>query len=106
MTGTPPAAPRIVSFGQFEFDPRSGELRKAGRRIRIDGQPARILVKLLEHPGELVTRETLRDELWAGGTYVNFEPSLNAAIKRLRQALFDSPRNPRFVETLARRGYR
>jgi TolB-like protein/Tfp pilus assembly protein PilF len=106
MSSTSFSAPRIVSFGQFEFDLESGELRKNGRRIRLDGQPARILVKLLERPGELVTREALRHELWSDDTYVNFEQSLNAAIKRLRQALLDSPRNPRFVETLARRGYR
>src|SRR5579872_1132176 len=95
-----------VRFGVFEFDLRSGELRKQGRRIRLEGQPVQVLIKLLEHSGELVTRGELRKELWPADTFVNFEQSLNAAVKRLRQALGDSPANPRFIETLARRGYR
>ncbi len=101
-----PPLPRAVRFGVFEFDLRSGELRKQGRRIRLEGQPVQVLVKLLERAGELITREELQKELWPSDTYVNFEQSLNAAVKRLRQALGDSPANPRFVETLARRGYR
>ena len=104
---TPPThAPRAVRFGVFEFDLRSGELRKQGRKIRLEGQPVQVLIKLLDRPGELVTREELQKELWPADTFVNFEQSLNAAVKRLRQALGDSPANPRFVETLARRGYR
>lgn len=97
---------RTYRFGLFELDLRSGELRKQGRKIRLEGQPVQILMKLLERPGELITREELRRELWPGDTFVNFEQSLNAAIKRLRHALADSAANPRFVETLARRGYR
>src|SRR5579864_2287423 len=106
MTGATPPAHRLLRFGQFEFDLRSGELHKQGRKVRLEGQPVQVLIKLLEHPGELVTRETLRNELWPADTFVNFEQSLNAAVKRLRQALGDSPDNSRFVETLARRGYR
>jgi TolB-like protein len=99
-------APRTVRFGVFDLDLRSGELRKQGRRIRLEGQPVQVLIKLLEKPGELITREDLRKELWPADTFVNFEQSLNAAVKRLRHALGDAPANPRFVETLARRGYR
>ena len=106
MTGATPPAHRVLRFGQFEFDLRSGELHKQGRKVRLEGQPVQVLIKLLEHPGELVTRETLRNELWPADTFVNFEQSLNAAVKRLRQALADPAQNPRFVETLARRGYR
>src|SRR5689334_3285370 len=101
-----PAQTRSVRFGVFEFDLRSGELRKQGRKIRLEGQPVRVLGKLLERPGELVTREELQRALWRSDTFVNFEHSLNAAVKRLRQALNDAGANPRFVETLARRGYR
>src|SRR5260370_21916816 len=98
--------PYAVRFGLFEFDPRSGELRKQGRKVRLEGQPVQILIKLLNRPGELVTREELQRELWPSDTFVNFEQSLNAAVKRLRHALGDSPDNSRFVETLARRGHR
>src|SRR5678816_3558506 len=99
-------SPRALRFGVFEFDLCSGELRKQGRKIRLEGQPVLVLIKLLDRPGELITREELQKELWPSDTFVNFEQSLNAAVKRLRQALGDSPVNPRFVETLARRGYR
>ena len=98
--------PRVIRFGVFEIDVRSGELRKQGHKIRIEGQPLQILICLLENPGELVTREELHRKLWPADTYVNFEHGLNAAVKRLRQALNDSADNPRFVETLPRRGYR
>jgi TolB-like protein/Tfp pilus assembly protein PilF len=97
---------RVVRFGVFEFDPRTGELRKHGLRIKLQGQPVDVLLMLLERPGEVVTREELQNRLWAADTYVDFEHSLNAAIKRLRAALSDSADSPRFVETLARRGYR
>jgi TolB-like protein/DNA-binding winged helix-turn-helix (wHTH) protein/Tfp pilus assembly protein PilF len=97
---------RIVRFGVFEFDQRAGELRKHGLRIKLQGQPVDVLSMLLEHPGEVVTREELQKRLWAADTHVDFEHSLNAAIKRLRAALGDSADSPRFVETLARRGYR
>jgi TolB-like protein/Tfp pilus assembly protein PilF len=103
---SPARTPRSVRFGLFEFDQRSGELHKQGRRIRLEGQPVQVLTKLLERPGELITREDLRKQLWPADTFVNFEQSLNAAVKRLRQALGDAPANPRFIETMARRGYR
>jgi TolB-like protein/DNA-binding winged helix-turn-helix (wHTH) protein/Tfp pilus assembly protein PilF len=98
--------PRTIRFGVFELDVHSGELRKQGRKIRLEGQPVHILICLLENPGELVTREELHRRLWPADTYVNFEHGLNAAVKRLRRALDDSADNPRFVETLPRRGYR
>jgi TolB-like protein/DNA-binding winged helix-turn-helix (wHTH) protein len=99
-------SPRLIRFGVFELDLRSGELQKQGRKIRLEGQPVQILICLLENPGELVTREELHRKLWSADTFVNFEHGLNAAVKRLRQALNDSADNPRFVETLPRRGYR
>ena len=104
----PPAEspPRLIRFGVFELDRHSGELQKQGRKVRLEGQPVQILICLLENPGELVTREELHRRLWASDTFVNFEHGLNAAVKRLRQALNDSADNPRFVETLPRRGYR
>ena len=98
--------PRIIRFGVFEINVRSGELWKQGRKVRLEGQPVEILLCLLENPGELVTRDELRQRLWPADTYVNFEHGLNAAVKRLRLALNDSAGNPRFVETLPRRGYR
>ena len=97
--------PRIVRFGVFELDLHSGELRKQGHKIRLEGQPVQVLICLLENPGELITREELNQRLWSD-TSVNFEHGLNAAVKRLRRALNDSADNPRFVETLPRRGYR
>jgi TolB-like protein/DNA-binding winged helix-turn-helix (wHTH) protein/Flp pilus assembly protein TadD len=101
-----PAKPNIVSFGAYEFSPYSGELRKEGMRVRLEGQPLAILQMLVERPGELVTREELLKKLWRGDTFVDFEHSLNAAVKRLRAALNDSADQPRYIETLARRGYR
>jgi DNA-binding winged helix-turn-helix (wHTH) protein len=99
-------APRTLRFGVFELNMRSGELWKQGRKVRLEGQPVQILLCLLENPGELVTRDELRQRLWPADTYGNFEDGLNAAVKRLRQALNDSAGNPRFVETLPQRGYR
>jgi TolB-like protein/Tfp pilus assembly protein PilF len=96
----------VVRFGVFEFHPKSGELLKQGRRVRLSGQPAQILALLLRCPAELVTREELRQALWPADTHVNFDQSLNAAVKRLRHALGDSPEKPVFIETMARRGYR
>jgi TolB-like protein/DNA-binding winged helix-turn-helix (wHTH) protein/Flp pilus assembly protein TadD len=98
--------PSVVSFGSFEFNPYSGELRKEGMRVRLEGQPLAILQMLLDHPGGLVSREELQKKLWSGDTFVDFEHSLNAAVKRLRAALNDSADQPRYIETLARRGYR
>src|SRR5712675_54226 len=97
---------RVALFGAFEFDLATGELRKHGLRIKLKGQPIDVLTMLIEHAGEVVTREELQKRLWASDTYVDFEHSLNAAIKRLRAALGDSADAPRFVETLARQGYR
>ncbi len=102
----PGAAGRIVRFAAFELDIKTGELRKHGLRIKLQGQPIRVLAMLIEHAGEAVTREDLQKRLWPADTYVDFEHSLNAAIKRLRAALGDSADAPRFVETLPRQGYR
>jgi TolB-like protein/DNA-binding winged helix-turn-helix (wHTH) protein/Flp pilus assembly protein TadD len=101
-----PAKPIVVTFGPYEFSPYSGELRKEGMRVRLEGQPLAILEMLLGRPGELVTRDELQAKLWPGDTFVDFEHSLNAAVKRLRAALNDSADQPRYIETLARRGYR
>ena len=97
---------RIIRFGNFEVDLQSGELRRKGLKVKLQGQPFQILTMLLEHPGEVVTREELRLKLWPADTFVDFDHSLNAAVKRLREALGDSAETPIFVETLARRGYR
>src|SRR5688500_11910447 len=99
-------ATRPVKFGAFELDVRLRELRQGARRGRPQEQPCEILRLMLERPGDVVTREQLRQRLWPAGTYVDFEHSLNAAVKRLRAALGDDAENPRFVETLPRRGYR
>ncbi len=97
---------RVARFGSFELDLRAGELRKHGLRIRLPEQSFQILVMLLEHPGELVAREEIQAKLWPHDTVVEFDHSINTAIRRLRDALSDSADHPRFVETLARRGYR
>src|SRR5207248_9325528 len=97
----------VARFEGFELDLRSAELRRPnGTTIRLSEQPLRILIALLEHPSELVLREDLRKRLWPNDTIVEFEHSINAAVNRLRQALGDSAENPKFIETLARRGYR
>src|SRR2546430_7945694 len=96
---------RLARFGVFEVDLRSSELRRHGVDVRIQVQPFRILGLLLERAGEIVTREELRERLWPT-EFVDFDHSLNTAIRKLREALGDSAENPRFVETLARRGYR
>jgi len=95
----------VIRFGVFEADPTAGELRKAGRRVSLQEQPFRLLMLLLEHPAEIIPRDELRRKLW-GETYVDFEEGLNTAIRKLRDALGDSASNPRFIETLPRRGYR
>jgi len=101
-----PAKTNVVSFGVYDFAPDTEELRKEGMRIRLEGQPVAVLKMLLERPGELVTREELQNKLWATDRFVDFDNSLNAAVKRLRAALNDSAVQPRYIETLARRGYR
>jgi DNA-binding winged helix-turn-helix (wHTH) protein len=93
-------------FGIYEADPDSGELRKSGLRLRVQEQPFQVLLVLLARPGEVVTREDLRQKLWPADTFVDFDHSLNTVINKLREALSDSAANPRFIETLARRGYR
>jgi TolB-like protein/DNA-binding winged helix-turn-helix (wHTH) protein/Flp pilus assembly protein TadD len=93
-------------FGVFELDLRAGELRKRGLRIRLQEQPFQVLAMLLEHPGEVVTREELQKKLWPADTFVDFDHGLNKAINKIREALGDSAESPRFVETVARRGYR
>jgi DNA-binding winged helix-turn-helix (wHTH) protein len=100
------SAGKIVRFGVYELDLASGELRKNGSRIRLQEQPFQILSVLLERPGEMVTREDLRTKLWSSDTFVDFDHSLNTAVNKLREALGDAAANPRFVETVARRGYR
>ena len=96
----------MVRFGVYEVDLRAGELRKRGRKVRLQEKPFQILAALLERPGEVVTREELHRRLWPPDTFVDFDGSLNAATNKLREALGDSAENPRFVETLPRRGYR
>lgn len=93
-------------FGVFELDLRAGELRRGGIKVKLQEQPFQILAELLERPGQVVTRDELRNRLWPADTYVDFDHSLNAAVRRLRDALGDSAENPTFVETVARRGYR
>jgi Tol biopolymer transport system component/DNA-binding winged helix-turn-helix (wHTH) protein len=97
---------RMIRFGVFEVDRLAGELRRNGARVKLQEQPFQILALLLERPGEVVTREEMQGRLWPADTFVDFDHSLNAAVRRLREALGDSAENPRFVETVARRGYR
>jgi len=97
---------RVIRFAKFEVDLRAGELRKNGHRIRLQDQPFQILAMLLEHPGEIVTREEIRQKLWLADTFVDFDHGLNSAVGRLREALNDSASTPRFIETIPRRGYR
>ena len=96
----------VVRFDAFEVDLRAAELYKAGRKIKLQVQPLHILAMLLEHPGEVLTREELRQRLWPADTFVDFDHSLNTAVKKLRQALGDDRKKPRFIETLPKRGYR
>src|ERR1041385_1587822 len=103
---SPSHASQVLRFGLFEVDLSTGELRKNGVKIRLQEQPFQILAFLLARPGELVTRQDLRDQLWSNDTFVDFDHSLNTAINKLREALGDSASSPRFVETVARRGYR
>jgi len=95
-----------VCFGPFKLDLKAGELHQNGRKIRLQEQPFQVLKMLLEHPGEVVTREEIRKKLWPNDTIVEFDHSINAAIKKLRLALGDSAEEPQYVETVARRGYR
>src|SRR2546422_2175912 len=101
-TGTKPH----VRFGQFELDTHTHELRTNGRSLRLQEQLFQVLTALLERPGDLVTREELKSRLWPSDTFVDFEPSLNKIINRLREVLGDSAENPTYIETLPRSGYR
>src|SRR6202790_2372290 len=103
---TMPSQPQVVRFGVFEVDLQSGEVRKAGMRQKLAGQPFQVLQVLLEHPQEIVTREELRQRLWPGNTFVDYELALKKAVNRLRGVLGDSADNPHFIETVPRRGYR
>src|SRR5262250_3986881 len=103
-SSSPPV--QVIRFGVFEANLRSGELRKSGIRIKLHDQPFQILALLLERPGEIVTRDELRQKLWPADTFVDFDHSLNTAVKKVREALGDSASNPRYLETVARRGYR
>jgi DNA-binding winged helix-turn-helix (wHTH) protein/WD40 repeat protein len=105
LNGTP-GARRILRFGIFELDVRTGELRKHGIKVRLQGKPLRVLQALVERPGEIVTREELQHRLWPSNVFVDFDNGLNTAANRLRIALGDSAENPRYIETLARAGYR
>jgi DNA-binding winged helix-turn-helix (wHTH) protein len=93
-------------FGLFELDTKAGELRKQGKRIRLQEQPLQVLTALVQRAGEIVSREELRQRLWPGDTFVDFDHSLNTAVNKLRDVLGDSAGSPRFVETVARKGYR
>jgi cholera toxin transcriptional activator len=97
---------RMARFGVFEADLDARELRKQGRRIRLQEQPFAVLAILLERPGSVVSREDIRQKLWAADTFVDFDHSLNTAVNKIRETLGDSAASPRFVETVARRGYR
>ncbi|MGO8984060.1 MAG: winged helix-turn-helix domain-containing protein [Terriglobales bacterium] len=97
---------RILRFGVFEVDLGAGVLRKNGTRIRLQVQPFQVLVALLQNAGQVVTRDDLRATIWPADTFVDFDHSLNTAVNKIRDSLDDSASNPRFVETLARRGYR
>src|SRR6202453_4097502 len=104
MTETRPA--RRYTFGVFEVDSTTGELRRKGVRVKLHSQPFQVLFMLLERPGEMLTREEICRELWPDGTFVDYEHGVNSAVNRLREALGDTAGNPRVVETLARRGSR
>ncbi len=98
--------PKVVRFGVFDIDMQAGQLCKAGLRVKLQEQPFQVLAALLEHPGEVVTREELRQRLWPADTFVDFDVSLNGALKKLRFALGDAADSPTFIETIPRRGYR
>src|SRR5580704_1546445 len=104
MATPTPCAP--IRFGAFELDAASGELRKAGIKVKLQPQPFRVLLLLTQHPGEIVTREQIREQLWGRNSFVDFEHGINFCVNQIRSTLGDSSEKPRYVETLARRGYR
>src|SRR5580704_178226 len=103
---TMPNQPQVVKFGVFEVDLQAGEVRKAGMRQKLTGQPFQVLQALLERPQEIVTREELRERLWPGNTFVDYELGLKKAVNRVREVLGDSAESPHFIETIPKRGYR
>jgi len=106
MEGIDPSRGGTVRFGVYELDVRGGELRRNGIRVKLQEQPFQILQILLERPGEVITRDELRQKIWPSDTFVDFDHGINNAIKRLRAALSDSAEKPRYIETVASRGYR
>jgi DNA-binding winged helix-turn-helix (wHTH) protein len=106
MKGDLSIRPRAWRFGVFEADLHSGELRKRGLKVKLHGQPFQILAMLLERAGEMVSREDIRERLWPSDTFVDFEHSVNSAIRKIREALGDDSDTPRFIETLPKHGYR
>src|SRR6202522_2656480 len=106
MSRTAPFTAPVLHFDNFELDLCAGELRKRGVKLRLQGQPLQVLAILLQSPGNLVTREELRNQLWPADTFVDFDHSLHNAIARIREALGDSTQTPKYIETLPRRGYR
>src|SRR5215472_4879911 len=96
----------VQRFGGFEVDPRSRELRRKGKRVRMQDQPLEVLLLLIERRGEVVTRDELKERLWPADTFVDSDDGLNGAIRKLREALGDSAEEPQFIETIPRRGYR
>src|SRR5579859_1888380 len=106
LMGMPVNTPRAWRFGVFELDAQTGELRRNGTLVKLREQPASILLLLLEHAGQMVTREQLRQHLWPSDTFVDFDHSLNAAVMKLREALGDSADKPLYIETIPRKGYR
>lgn len=104
--GTRTAVKPTYRFGEFEVRSESGELFRNGTRVRVQEQSLQVLLTLLENPGAVVSRDQLRERLWPDGTYVDFEHSPNAAVKRLRAALEDDAESPHYIETLPKRGYR
>ena len=106
VSESPGPALRVIRFGAFALDLHAGELRKGGVRLSLPAQSFHVLALLVERPGDLVTREELRQRLWPAGTFVDFEHGLNAVVNRLRDTLGDSADRPRFIETVPRRGYR
>jgi DNA-binding winged helix-turn-helix (wHTH) protein len=103
---SPESTARLVRFGLFELDAKTGELRRKGAKVALQDQPFQVLAMLLARPGELVTRDELRQKLWADAVFVDFDHGLNKAVGKIRRALGDLAESPRFVETLERRGYR
>src|SRR3954447_14712015 len=106
MDTPPESLGECLHFGPFELDTKAGELRKHGLRIRLQEQPLKLLLCLLESPGAVVSRQELAQQIWPEGPFVDYEHGLNTAAARLRQVLRDSAENPRYIETVARKGYR